>query len=156
MLLITRPTVTPVQAMSQKFAGVSAMSARTYMLNKAGERGEWQKQANGFRNHGPQLRDDLDVGLHGRASGLENHPHESRRKASWRRSKSRPMPPHLTSPRIMFQIMGPPIAGRGTAKESSFDACEGLIALPSWKAGFQFPLPAHRLRWVCFASAGRG
>jgi hypothetical protein len=29
MLLITRPTATPLQAMSQKFAGVSAMSART-------------------------------------------------------------------------------------------------------------------------------
>jgi len=34
MLLITRPTVTPVQAMSQKFAGVSAMSARTSWMSR--------------------------------------------------------------------------------------------------------------------------
>jgi hypothetical protein len=55
-------------------------------------------------------------------------------------------PPHLTSPRVMLQSMGAPIAGRGTAKESGFDARASLTALPSWKACFQFPLPAHNLR----------
>ena len=42
--------------------------------------------------------------------------------------------PHLTTPRVMLQIMGAPIAGRGTEKESGFDARESLTALPSWKA----------------------
>jgi hypothetical protein len=64
--------------------------------------------------------------------------------------------PHLTTPRVMLQIIGAPIAGRGTEKESGFDARVVLAALPSWKARFQFPLPAHRMRWVCHVSAGRG
>jgi hypothetical protein len=42
--------------------------------------------------------------------------------------------------------MGAPIAGRGTEKESGFDERGVLAALPSWKACFQFHLPAHRLR----------
>ncbi len=33
-------------------------------------------------------------------------------------------PPHLTTPRFMLQILGSPIAGRETEKESGFDARE--------------------------------
>jgi hypothetical protein len=46
----------------------------------------------------------------------------------------------------MLQIMRSPIAESGTEKESDFNASEALTALPSWKACFQFPLPAHGLR----------
>ena len=40
-------------------------------------------------------------------------------------------PPHLTSPRVIWQIMGAPTAGRGTEKERGFDARKSLTALPS-------------------------
>jgi hypothetical protein len=54
----------------------------------------------------------------------------------------------------MWQIMGPTIAGRGTAKDSGFGARASLTALPSWKPRFQFPLPAHRLRGGLFGLCG--
>ena len=63
-------------------------------------------------------------------------------------------PPHLTSPRALWQIMGAPTAGRGTAKDSGFGARASLTALPSWKPRFQFPLPAHRLRGGLFCLCG--
>jgi hypothetical protein len=66
----------------------------------------------------------------------------------------RHQPPHLTSPCVLWQSMGAPTAGRGTAKESGFDEGESLTALPSWKARFQFPLPAHRLRGGLFCLCG--
>ncbi len=66
----------------------------------------------------------------------------------------RHQPPHLTSPRVLWQSMGSPIAGRGTEKDSGFDARASLTALPSCKACFQFPLPAHRLRGGLFGLCG--
>jgi hypothetical protein len=50
--------------------------------------------------------------------------------------------------------MGSPIAVRGTEKDSGFAASESLTALPSWKACFQLPLPAHRLRGGLFCFCG--
>jgi hypothetical protein len=50
--------------------------------------------------------------------------------------------------------MGAPIAGRGTEKDSGFDARASQTALSSWKARFQFPLPAHRLRGGLFCLCG--
>ncbi len=50
--------------------------------------------------------------------------------------------------------MGSRIAGRGTEKDSGFAARASLTALPSWKARFQFPLPAHRLRGGLFCLCG--
>ena len=54
----------------------------------------------------------------------------------------------------MWQIMGSPIAGRGTAKDSGFAARASPTAPPSWKARFQFPLPALRLRGGLFGLCG--
>jgi hypothetical protein len=53
----------------------------------------------------------------------------------------RHQPPHLTSPRVMLQSMGSPIAGRGTEKDSGFDARASPTALPSWS-----PLSVHSPR----------
>ena len=69
-------------------------------------------------------------------------------------TQMRHQPPHLTSPRALLQSMGAPIAGRGTEKDSGFAASASLTAQPSWKARFQFPLPAHRLRGGLFCLCG--